>query len=72
MAFEDTLRSLREFDVGDLDFDNVGSWPVAIKVLVWVVLLIAVLVGGYYYHIEDLQLQLATAEAKEVDAQKGL
>ncbi len=35
MAFEDTMRSLREFDLGDLDFDNVGSWPVAVKVLIW-------------------------------------
>jgi type IV pilus assembly protein PilO len=70
MAFEDTLRSLREFDVGALDFDNVGSWPVAIKVLIWVLLLVAVLVGGYYYHIEGLQKQLADAEAKEVTLKK--
>ncbi len=33
-------------------------------------LLIAVLVGGYYYHIEDLQLQLAQAEEKEVTLKK--
>ena len=32
MAIEDTLRSLREFDFGNLDFENVGSWPVPIKV----------------------------------------
>ncbi len=70
MAFEDTMRSWREFDIGALDFDNVGSWPVAIKVLVWVVLVIAVLVGGYYYHIEDLQLELAEAEAKELTLKK--
>lgn len=70
MAFEDTLRSLREFDIGELDFDNVGSWPLAIKVLVWALLLIAVLVGGYYYHIEDMQKKLADAEAKEVTLKK--
>jgi len=70
MAFEDTLRSLREFDVGDLDLDNVGSWPLAVKALVWVGLVIAVLIGGYYYHIEDLQLELATAQAKEETLKK--
>jgi type IV pilus assembly protein PilO len=70
MALEDTMRSLREFDLGNLDFDNVGSWPVPIKVLIWVVLLIAVLVGGYYYHIADLQLALAEVEAKEVTLKK--
>jgi len=70
MAFEDTMRSLREFELGDLDLDNVGSWPVLVKVLIWLVLLIAVMVGGYYYHIEALQLQLAQAEEKEVTLKK--
>lgn len=70
MSFEDTLRSLREFDVNDLDFDNVGSWPMAVKGLVWAALVIAVLIGGYYYHIEDLQLELASAEATEVKLKK--
>jgi len=65
MALEDTMRSLREFNLSDLDFDNVGSWPVTIKVLIWAALVIAVLAGGYYYHIKDLQLQLAAAETTE-------
>ena len=33
-------------------------------------LLVAVLVGGYYYHIEDLQLELAKVEAEEVKLKK--
>jgi type IV pilus assembly protein PilO len=70
MAFEDTMRSMREFDVNDLDFDNVGSWPLAIKGLIWAGLVIAVLIAGYYYHIEDMQLKLAKAEAKEVTLKK--
>ncbi|MEZ5570789.1 MAG: type 4a pilus biogenesis protein PilO [Halioglobus sp.] len=70
MALEDTMRSLREFNLSDLDLDNVGSWPIAIKVIVWALLLIVVLVAGYYYHIADLQLQLADAEAKELTLKK--
>jgi len=70
MAFEDTLRSLREFDIGDLDLDTVGSWPLAVKVLVWAGLIIAVLIGGYYYHIQDLQLELAAVQAKEETLKK--
>jgi len=65
MAFEDTMRSLSEFDVNDLDFDNVGAWPIAIKVIIWALLLAAVLAGGYYYHIKDMQLQLVAIEAEE-------
>tara|TARA_R110002049_G_scaffold233968_3_gene407264 strand:- start:1770 stop:2384 length:615 start_codon:yes stop_codon:yes gene_type:complete len=70
MAFEDTMRSLREFDVNDLDFDNVGSWPIAVKGLIWAALVIVVLVGGYYYHIEDMQLELARAQENEVKLKK--
>ena len=70
MAFEDTMRSLREFDVNSLDFDNVGSWPVPVKLFIWSVLLMAVLAAGYYYHIEDLQIQLAKVEKEEVELKK--
>lgn len=70
MALEDTMRSLREFNVGDLDFENVGSWPAPIKVLIWVALLVAVLVGGYYYHIKDLQLGLAKEQQREITLRK--
>ena len=70
MAFEDTVRSVREFDFGNLDFDNIGSWPLPMKIFVRVLLLVLVVVAGYYYHVEDLQLALAAAEAKEVDLKK--
>lgn len=70
MAFEDTMRALREFDINDLDFDNVGTWPLPIKLFIWVALLAAVLVAGYYYHIEDLQKQLAKVEVEEQKLKK--
>ena len=65
MALEDTLRSLREFDLTGLDFENIGSWPIAVKVFIWILLLAGVLVAGYYYHIEDMRLELAKVQAKE-------
>jgi type IV pilus assembly protein PilO len=70
VAFEDTMRSLREFDLNSLDFDNVGSWPAPIKLFIWLVLLLAVLAAGYYYHIEDMQIQLAKVEKEEVELKK--
>ena len=70
MALEDTFRSMREFDLADLDFDNVGSWPAAIKFIIFAVILVGVLVAGYYYHIEDLQLNLANEEAQEEKLKK--
>jgi type IV pilus assembly protein PilO len=70
MAFEDTMRSLREFDVNDLDFETVGSWPFPIKMFIWVVVLGGVLAFGYYYHIEDLQIQLEGERKKEEQLKK--
>jgi type IV pilus assembly protein PilO len=70
MAFEDTVRSVRDFNINDLDLDNVGSWPLAIKLFIWAALIAAVLVAGYYYHIEGLQAQLAVVEAKETELKK--
>lgn len=70
MAFEDTMRSLREFDVNDLDFENVGSWPFPVKLFIWVVILAGVLALGYYYHIEGLQQQLAKEEGREEQLKK--
>ncbi|GAB3319811.1 type IV pilus inner membrane component PilO [Haliea atlantica] len=65
MAWEDTLRTLREFDVNDIDFENIGSWPAGIKAILCVLLLALVLVGGYYYHVKDLQAQLGRVQSEE-------
>ncbi len=70
MAFEDTLSSLRDFDVNDLDLDNVGSWPLLIKAIILVALMSLILVLGYYYHLEGLQNELAVAKTKEVTLKK--
>ncbi len=65
MAWQDSLKTLRELDVSDLDFDNVGAWPTPVKVLIWAALLVLVLVGGYYYHLKGLQEQLVSVEGQE-------
>lgn len=66
MAVEDILKNLQEFDINDLDLDNIGSWPLAVKIIAWTVALVAVLVLGYMYHIEGLQKNLEAEAAKEV------
>jgi type IV pilus assembly protein PilO len=70
MAIEDTLKSLREFDLNDLDLDNIGSWPVSILMLLWVLVFAGVLFLGYTYQVEGLQQNLARAEQQEVDRKK--
>ena len=66
MALQDSLRSLNELDISDLNLENIGVWPGPIKFLLCLIILVAVVVAGYYYHIEALQLQLARVESEEV------
>lgn len=65
MALEDSLRSLREFDVNDINLDNIGSLPIAVKVILCTLLFALVLAGGYYYHVKNLQTQLASVQSRE-------
>lgn len=65
MALEDTLRSLREFDVNDISLDNAGTLPIPIKVILSLILFALVIAGGYYYHIKNLQQQLLAVEGQE-------
>ena len=67
MAFSDALQELKEFDVNELNADNIGSWPIAIKVIVWVIVFVAVLVAGYMYDVSGLQKNLAQEQKKELD-----
>jgi type IV pilus assembly protein PilO len=66
VAFQDVLRELRELDVNELSLDNIGSWPLAVKVIAWVLVFLLVATLGYFYNISDLRDQLAQSESKEV------
>jgi type IV pilus assembly protein PilO len=70
MALQDTLAQLQAFDLGDLDVNNVGSWPNPVKIIIMVVLFLAVLGGGYYFYLTDKLVVLERAELKEVDLRK--
>lgn len=65
MSFADSMESLKNFDLNDLDFNNVGSWPAAVKGVVFVLFFILVLGGGYYFHLSDLRDNLDRVTAEE-------
>ena len=52
--------------LNDLDFNESGEWPLAIKGLAITLLCVLIWVGGYYYIIKDKEVALASAEAKEL------
>jgi type IV pilus assembly protein PilO len=65
MALQDTLDQLRNFDVGELDVNDIGIWPGAVKGIILVVLLVAVLAGGYFFYLTDKQELLTRIQAEE-------
>jgi type IV pilus assembly protein PilO len=70
MALADTLQSwqesLQDFDFNELDAENIGSWPLVVKAIIWVLVFSGCVFGGYKFIIEDLYTNLASIEAKEV------
>lgn len=70
MSWLDGIKELNDLDLADLDFENVGSWPTGAKAMVIIVLFLALLVGGYYYHLDTLSNQLQDAESHELDLRR--
>lgn len=58
MSLASSLESLRKIDINDLDFNNVGSWPAAVKFIACVLVVAVVLALGYNFHLKELQEQL--------------
>ena len=62
----DLTNDLRNFDWHELqDFDTVGVWPLAVKLVLVSVCFVACLVAGYLLHIQHLQLRLQQVAGEE-------
>jgi type IV pilus assembly protein PilO len=70
VAFQDVFRDLRELDFSELSVDNIGSWPLVIKIVAWVLAFALCIALGYAYNISDMRMELSQAEAKELDLKK--
>lgn len=65
MSLAESLEGLRKVDLADLDLNNLGSWPSAIKVIACFLLLVVVLALGYNFHLKDLEVDLDRRHAEE-------
>lgn len=65
MSLASSMESLRSVDLSDLDMNNLGSWPAAVKVIAAILLMVLVLGGGYYFYLSDLQVSLEQQRAQE-------
>jgi len=68
MSLQETLQKLSEIDANDLsniDFNNVGMWPLAAKAAIWAVLFALVVFGLYQVNVSALLVEFRKEEAKE-------
>ena len=65
MNLSDQLKALNDFDIADLDMENIGSWPLVLKGIVFILLYVVILVAGFYLHVDDLNIQLRGVEQEE-------
>ena len=62
------MSSLQDFNVNDLDFNNMGVWPAPVKAITGVIVFILVLILGYQVFISDDEAQLE----REVNTERQL
>ena len=65
MSFAESIESLKKIDLADLDVNNLGAWPAAVKVITCGLLLIVALGLGYNFYLKDLQSTLDQHRAEE-------
>ncbi len=62
----DITNDLRNFDWNDLqDVDTIGTWPVAVKVILVFTVFAGCLAAGYFLHIQNLQANLQQVAGDE-------
>lgn len=55
-----------EIDINNLDFENVGSWPKPVKVIATTILVVAVMIGGFFLLVDSKIKTLDEEQSKEV------
>lgn len=70
MSLADSLKSLNDFDINDLDVNNAGIWPAPIKAIVALIIFGLILGGGYWFFIKDQYAQLERVEKTELELRK--
>lgn len=65
MAMEDVIKSLQEIELSELTAENIGAWPLLVKVVVWVLVFLVVVLGGYYGVIQAMEGELKQLQSTE-------
>ncbi len=54
-------------DLNNLSLDNLGSWPMPVKIAGGILVIAAIVIGGWYYDITELNVKFDNVEKEEID-----
>ena len=58
MAMEDVIKSLQEIELSELTAENIGTWPLLVKAVVWISVFLVVISSGYYGVVQTMEGEL--------------
>ena len=58
MALQDSIKQLQSVNLSELDFNNVGAWPTALKGIFLLILMVLIIGGGYYFYLSEKRAEL--------------
>lgn len=67
MKWQEFLDGFRRFDYQNVDFQNMGSWPVGIKIVASLLLAAAIGAGGYYGLVKSEYQRLEREQRTELN-----
>lgn len=70
MDIQELNEKLSSFDINDVDWNNMGSWPLVGRAVFAVVLFFSVLTAVYFFDIQDLSDEYTSVVAKETSLKK--
>lgn len=66
MSLQTSLKNaFHGFDPNNLDFNTAGNWPVGVKAIVYLLVLVAVVAAGVHLYVNDKHARLEQEIAKE-------
>lgn len=63
MAFADTIQEIQNIDLSDVE--RIGTWPVIVRIVLWVAAVAAIFGATYFFFIKDLNIQFDRVKAEE-------
>lgn len=69
-GFSSFLEDLRNFDINDIDWSQMGSWPLVAKVIFCSLVMIVIFALGFFVLIQGERKSLQVEEKREVSLKK--